>query len=100
MRLRRLWFRRLRLFVRRLRWLRRLWHGLRWLRHGLRRLWRTGKAVLELKALGDEAQRIVSASAGAMVMANPVFLIMLVGSMASVVALAGAAGIIALAYLV
>jgi hypothetical protein len=67
---------------------------------GLRRLWRTGKAVLEVKALGDEAQQIVSASAGAMVIANPVFLILLVGSMASVFALAGAAGIIALAYLV
>ena len=67
---------------------------------GLRRLWRTGKAVLEVKALGDEAQQIVSASAGAMVMANPVFLILLVGSMVSVFALAGAAGIIALAYLV
>ena len=67
---------------------------------GLRRLWRTGKAVLEVKGLGDEAQRIVSASAGALVMANPMFLVLLVGSMAAVLALAGAAGIIALAYLV
>ena len=67
---------------------------------GLRRLWRTGKAVLEVKALGDEAKQIVAASAGAMVMANPVFLILLVGSMVSVFALAGAAGIVALAYLV
>jgi hypothetical protein len=68
-------------------------------RSGLRRLWRTGKAVLEVKALGDEAQKIVSASAGAMAIANPVFLVLLVGSLASVFALAGAAGIVALAYL-
>ena len=67
---------------------------------GLRRLWRTGKAVLEVKALGDEAQQIVSASAGAIVVANPLFLILLVGSIASVFALTGAAGIIALAYFV
>ncbi len=69
-------------------------------RPGLRRLWRTGKAVLEVKALGDEAQEIVSAAAGAMVMANPVFLILLAGSMAVVFALVGVSGVVALAYLV
>jgi hypothetical protein len=63
-------------------------------RPGLMQLWRTGKAVLEMKALGDEAQEIVSASAGAMVMANPAFLVMLACAMAAVFALIAAAGIV------
>jgi hypothetical protein len=68
-------------------------------RPGLMQLWRTGKAVLEAKALGDEAQEIVSASAGAMVMANPLFLVMLASAMAAVFALIAAAGIVGLAYI-
>jgi hypothetical protein len=67
-------------------------------RPGLLQLWRTGKAVLEVKALGDKAQEIVSASAGAMVMANPLFLIVLAGALAAVFVLIGAAGIVGLAY--
>jgi hypothetical protein len=65
---------------------------------GLVQLWRTGKAVLEVKALGDEAQEIVSASAGAMVMANPLFLIALGCAMVAVFVLIASAGIVGLAY--
>ncbi len=67
-------------------------------RTGLVQLWRTGKAVLEVKALGDEAREIVSASAGAMVMANPLFLILLGCAMAVVSAMVAAAGLVGLAY--
>jgi hypothetical protein len=68
-------------------------------RSGLAQLWRTGKAVLEVKALGDEAREIVSVSAGAMVRANPLFLILLGGAMAVVFSLTAAAGVVGLAYL-
>jgi hypothetical protein len=64
----------------------------------LTHLWRTGKALLEVKSLGDEAQQIVSTSAGAMVVANPVFLIVFGCATAAVLVIVGVAGIVGLAY--
>jgi hypothetical protein len=64
----------------------------------LSQLWRTGKALLEVKALGDEAQKIVSVAAGAMVVGNPVFLIVFGVAVAVVVVIVGVAGIVGLTY--
>lgn len=48
---------------------------------GFRELWRTAKSVLELKALADEGQDLVAAIGGALVLANPLFgIVLAVGS--------------------
>lgn len=66
----------------------------------LKHLVRAGKVMFEVKALGDEAQDLVSASAGAMVLANPMFLIVFAVTMGLVFVLIGIAAIVALAYVV
>jgi hypothetical protein len=43
----------------------------------LRQLWSTGKSLLDVKGLSDEAREVVSLAGGALVIANPVFAIVL-----------------------
>jgi hypothetical protein len=42
-----------------------------------RQLWNASKSLLQLRALGDEAQQIASLAGGALVLANPLFAILL-----------------------
>ena len=63
-----------------------------------RELWRTGKSLLEIKALGGEGKQIVSLVAGTLVFANPAFAIVLAGAAGTTVGLVGIAAIIGLAF--
>jgi hypothetical protein len=66
---------------------------------GFRQIWRTSRSVLEVKSLGDEAQVVVSDVAGSVVLANPIFAIVLAGTAGITLVLVGVAGVIGLAYL-
>lgn len=63
-----------------------------------RELWRTGKSLVEIKALGDEAREIVSLAGGALVLANPAFAIVLACATGLTVVLVGIAAIVAVAF--
>lgn len=68
-------------------------------RPGFRQIWRTGKGVFEAKWLDEKVQAIAADVAGAAVVANPVFAILLTGASAVTIALSGLACVIGLAYL-
>jgi hypothetical protein len=63
-----------------------------------RQLWRAGKALLEIKALSDETREIVSLAGGALVLANPIFAIVLACATAAALVLTGIAAIVGVAY--
>ena len=65
----------------------------------LRRLWRTGRSILEVKSLGDEAKVLVSQAGGAIVLTNPIFGFVLALASSLALLLALIAGVVALAYL-
>ena len=66
----------------------------------LRHLWRSYKWLTQARGLSNEAQRLIGEAGGALVIANPVFGIVLV--VASVIALAqiGIAAVVGIAYLI
>lgn len=66
----------------------------------LKQLWQAGQVMLEVRSMGGEAQEIVSASAGALVLANPLFLVVLGCATATAMVLIGVAAIVAVAYIV
>lgn len=73
-------------------------HGTR-SKPALREMYRTARSVLELKALTDEAREIVALAGSALVLANPLFGILLLVSAAVTALLALVGAIVGLAYL-
>jgi hypothetical protein len=63
-----------------------------------RQLWHTGKSLLDLKMLGDEAKEVAALTGGALVLANPIFAIVLACATAATLVLVAIAAIIGLAY--
>ena len=65
----------------------------------LRQLWHSTKWMLGAKALGDDAQRLVGQAAGALVVTNPIFAVVLVIASVLSVLMIAIAVIVLLAYL-
>jgi hypothetical protein len=66
---------------------------------GFRSIWQAGRNLLDAKSLGDEAQAITSEVAGAAVVANPVFAIVLAGASLLAIAQAVVACVVGLVYI-
>jgi hypothetical protein len=64
-----------------------------------RQLWDASKQLLQLKALGDDAQKIASVAGGALVLANPMFAVLLGIAAASTVVVVLIAAVTAFVYL-
>lgn len=67
-------------------------------RPGFRELWHTGRSLFDIKALGGEAREIAALAGGALVLANPIFAIVLACATAATLVVVGIAAIIGLAY--
>lgn len=63
-----------------------------------KQLWQTAKSFLEARALTNEAQEIVTLAGGALVLANPLFGIVLGCTTAVTLLLSAIAGLVGLAY--
>jgi hypothetical protein len=64
-----------------------------------RQLWQTSMSLLEVKALTDETREVVSLAGGALVLANPVFAIVLASVSVITLLLAVIAAVVGLIYL-
>lgn len=63
-----------------------------------RELWRTARSMLELKSLGDQGREVWGTMAGAIVMASPVFAIVLAVCVALCLVMVGVAAIVGLVF--
>jgi len=67
---------------------------------GFRELWQTATSVLEVKALADEGQDLVALVGGALVLANPLFGIVLAAASVSTLLLVLVAALAGVAYVI